>query len=351
MSNNCESIMEKMGNKFYVPLKWAEKVDLNEILEYLINLKLNQISIKNFNNLSVEDASLLIDQRIPNVREIIEERVKMVDWLIKICKKFNLKNETLFRAISLIDFYLSKTTKKIMRLEEVHFIAVVCLNIACKIEEINCNYLIFFKENLLEKGIYEIDDLIKKETEILKTLQFRVNIPNFYQFNNSLMQVAIHNINNFNEGAEPKDPVKYQKIFSELLKHNEIITKKFALLKESIFSSALNSGIVCFKMTLISLKLNTDIDTAKINDLVDNIFLTKMFKTDYIQRCEIVASNLYNVLFSVKNLNENNSLHNNIYNNNYNRNFEKCQKEDLAIKNNLTNSFANDAFKIQVTYN
>jgi len=323
--------MEKMGNKFFVPLKWSENVDLNEILDYVINLKLNQISIKNFNNLSIEEASLLIDQRIPSVREIIEERVKIVDWLIKICKKFNLKNETLFKAISLIDYYLSKSSKKILRIEEIHFIGVICLNIACKFEEINCNYLIYFKENLLEKGIYEKDDLIKMEIEILKTLQFKINIPNFYQFNNSLMQIAINNLFNNNDGAEIKDNLKIQKFLNELLKQNEIVTKKFAILKESIFSSALNSGIVCFKMTLISLKLNCDIDTTKMNDLVDGMFLSKMFKADYIQRCEIVASNLYNVLFAVRIVidnDSNNSKKNNITKNKIRNNIDFISKRD-----------------------
>jgi hypothetical protein len=327
--------MEKMGNKFFVPLKWSEKADMNEILDYVINLKLNQIAIKNFNNLTTEDASVLADRRIPSVREIIEERVKTVDWLIKVCKKFNLKNETLFKGISLVDYYLSKTNKKIMRIEELHFIAVICLNIACKFEEINCNFLIFFKDNLLEKGIYELDDLIKKETEILKTLQFKVNIPNYYQINNSLMQVAIHNLFNYNEGAEPNDPAKIQNFFNELLKHNEIITKKFAILKESIFSSALNSGIVCFKMTLISLKLNSNIDTSKINELLDSLFLSKMFKSDYIQRCEIVASNLFNVLFSVKNSENENSnlaLEKAIYNRNFNNDKSRNAEDFVCHK-------------------
>lgn len=369
MSNNSnETLMEKMGNKFFVPLKWSEKVDLNEILEYVINLKMNQISIKNFNNLAIEEATLLIDQRVPSVREIIEERIRMVEWLIKICKKFNLKNETLFKAISLFDYYLSKTTKrKIMRLEEIHFIAVICLNLASKFEEINCNYLIFFKENLLEKGVYEINDLIKMETEILKTLGFRINIPNFYQFNNSLMQIAIHNLFDYYEKAEFKNAEKIKKILNELIKHNEIITKRFALLKESIFSSALNSGIVCFKMTLILLKLNSDIDTRIINDLVDDMFLSKMFKADYIQRCEIVASNLYNVLFSVKvnseanvkNVNEhaNENIYNNYNNNNNNncnssRTFEKCQKEESHFANkNLKNAIHSNSLHTQATFN
>ena len=188
-----------------------------------------------------------------------------------------------------------------MRIEEIHFISVICLNIACKFEEINCNYLIFFRDNLLEKNIYELEDLIRKEAEILKALSFKINIPNFYNFNNSLIQVAIHNLYNYVDEAEPIDQTKISNIYNELLKHNDLVTKKFAILKESIFSSPLNSGIVCFKMTLISMKMVGDIDTTKINEHIDNDILSKIFNFEYIQRCEIVVNNLYYSLISEKN--------------------------------------------------
>jgi len=364
-----------------VPLQWEKKSNLNELLDYVINLKQNQISIKNFSNLATEnpldslDLTEFKDRKIPSVRRIIDERCKTVYWLIKICKKFHLKNETLFKGISLLDYYLSRTTKKILRIEEeISFIAVVCLNIACKFEEINCNFMIFFKDNLLEKGVYELKDLIKKEIEILKTLQFKISIPNFYQINNSLMQVAIHNLFNYNDcAAEPQDIASVQIIVNELIKHNEFITKKYAILKESVFSSALNSGIVCFKMTLIRLKLYSNFsnnDFALINDSVDSFFLSKIFKADYIQRCEIVASHLFNGEFSMKSSGKENSdsvsdksfnnfskFNNNNNNNNRDMNINdadiNCKKEDFGFC--FSSSFAGTSFpggkSMQVTYN
>jgi len=133
MSNtNTFNLLDKMGNKFYIPLKWSEIVDLNETYEYFMNLKLKQISIKDFKNLDIEDNSLLSDQDTLSIHEIIDTRIKSVICLINTCREFNLKNETLFKGISLFDYFLSKTTKKVREYEELNLIAVVCLNIACK---------------------------------------------------------------------------------------------------------------------------------------------------------------------------------------------------------------------------
>lgn len=282
------------GTKFYVPLKWTEKIDKNSLLEYFIQLKMDQINIKNFTNLQKEEGSFE-EQRYPNVPEIIEERIKVVDFLIRICKKYNLKNETFFKAVNIFDNFLSKTTEKITNFEEIKFISIICLSISCKFEEVNCNYLIFFKENLLEKNTYEMKDLINKEMEILKTLNFKLDIPHFYLFNNIIMQIAISNIYKESNERSVNSEV-FENLCMELIKHNDFITKKFVLLKESIFSSAFNSGIVCFKMTLLSIKFNGSLHASKINEYVDSEFLSQILKPEYLQRCDIVSSNIFKFL-------------------------------------------------------
>ena len=293
MSIITNGAKNQTGTKFYVPLKWTDKIDVNALLEYMIHLKMNQNNIKNFNNLEKEACSVQ-DQRVPTIREIIEERVKMVDWIMKICKKYNLKNETFFKAVNILDNFLAKTEKRIMSLEEIQFNCVICLSIACKFEEVNCNYLIFFRENLLDKNVYEMKDLINKEMEILKTLNFKLDMPYFYLFNNTIMQVAISNF--YKDSNETQDSANIQVLCTELIKHNDFITKKFSLLKESIFSSALNSGIVCFKMTLLSMKFNGNLNTSRINELIDSSFLSLILKPEYLQRCDIVASNIFKYL-------------------------------------------------------
>lgn len=290
------------GVKYHVPLKWSKEIDINFLIEYFIQLKMNQVNIKNFDNLCnlMQDDSetdITEVEGLPKITQIIESRIKNVEKLIKICKKYNIKNETFFMSVSIFDNFLSKTQKRIKTLlEEMWVISIVSLNLACKFEEVNCNYLKFFKENLVDKQIntYDIKMLTNLEMEILKTLNFKIDIPNFYMFNNINMQIAIsyiykENILENNENIE--------RLCMDLFKHNDYIMKKFVLMKESIFSSALNSGIVCFKMTLLSMKLNGNIHSMKINDFVDTNFSKIILKEEYMQRCDYVSSNIFRCLF------------------------------------------------------
>jgi hypothetical protein len=325
---NNKNISETRS-KFYLPLKWNEKYDKNELLEYMIKLKMNQNSIKDFSNLEYElkdlDLKLCLQTEAKinaseerhfegkiylNSQEIIEERVKIVDFLMKTCKKYNLKNETFFKSISILDNFLSKTNQKIKNSEELKLISVICLNLGCKLEEINCNFLIFFRENLLDKNLYEVKDLINKELDVLRTLEFKLDFSYFYLFNNIFMQIALSYIlneadlslsfnnnnnsdGNLNLNENEKRRENCFKLFNDLIKHNDIITKKFLMLKESIFSSALNCGIVCFKMTLLSMKFSGNPYALIINQYIDKEFLSLSLNPEYLQRCDIVSSNIF----------------------------------------------------------
>lgn len=351
-SNSLNNIKEEHLSKFHIPLKWKkDNIDKVSLLEYLIQLKLKQIHIKNFDNFPLENdqnsqGELSDTSQSLKIPEIIEGRIFLVDFLAKICKKFSLKNETFFQAVSIFDFFLSKTTKNLENFEEMKFIAIICLSISCKFEEINCNYLIFFHENLLDKNKYSIKDLISKELEILQILNFNINFPNFYSFNNIFIQIAILFIY---ENSEEKNFNRFlnaqKSLVNDLLLHNDFIAKKFVGLKESIFSSALNSGIVCFKMTLLSLKFSGNLNAQKINDFVDKEFLNLVMKGEYLLRCDIVASNIFKFLYkknlaqnlNQQNLNEQNSANfsngNNMNSptNNNNNNNENSEDVEMSF--------------------
>lgn len=61
----------------------------------------------------------------PNMRAIL------VDWLVEVQENFELNHETLYLAIKLVDFYLSKA--KIPR-ERLQLLGATCLFIACKFD-------------------------------------------------------------------------------------------------------------------------------------------------------------------------------------------------------------------------
>ena len=63
-------------------------------------------------------------------------RAKMIDWLMEITEAYQLKNETFFLAIYLMDEYFRKAKKR-LEVGELHVIGVTCIFMACKYEEVH----------------------------------------------------------------------------------------------------------------------------------------------------------------------------------------------------------------------
>jgi hypothetical protein len=258
----------KFTSNYFVPYIWDTNKEEGETIKVLEEFNKFQITINNYSN--------------NHCKEIITWRKKVVEWLLITAKKLALKNETVYRAIHINDIYISKMKYKITDIEEIMFSAVVCLNIACKFEEINCNYLLFLKENLLDQS-YSKEKFIQKETEILKILNFKINIPNFYTFNNIFVQLFITKI-----AEQPK----ISKLISYFIYINDIITKYFATMKECIFTTPINSGLICFKTSILILSYVEAINNIEINETVSSIF-GSIFNEDFLKRCDMVAFNLF----------------------------------------------------------
>ena len=128
--------------------------------------------------------------------EIIPTRAQMVDWLIFLCHNLSFRQETLFRAVSIFDLYLSKSENEIVfSIYELKLSAIACLSLSTKIEEINCNFVQFLSDNVLNGGnevIYTTKDLTKKEIEILQKLNFNTNQSTAYQFLNVFQQICFN---------------------------------------------------------------------------------------------------------------------------------------------------------------
>lgn len=61
----------------------------------------------------------------------------LVDWLVEVQENFELNHETLYLAVKLVDFYLSK---KVVSKEKLQLIGAVSLFIACKFDVSQYNY-------------------------------------------------------------------------------------------------------------------------------------------------------------------------------------------------------------------
>jgi hypothetical protein len=239
------STTSSYGKGYFIPFHWLNNVDKEELSSYFIEI-LNDQTI-NFGYEKIEQYG------------IGRLRKKIVEWMLYVSKNLNFKNETVFRCIQLFDSYLSRSVEKISTItdldSDIQLSAVVCLNLACKLEEINCNYIKFLNENLLDSK-YTMKQLVAKEIEILRTLKFKLHSSNFYNFNNLFLQIAIQEISSFKNKTLneffAKNCIDKNYLLSQLINTNDIIAKNYVPLKQSVGPIPLISGYICFRATLLS---------------------------------------------------------------------------------------------------
>ncbi|KAG6387693.1 hypothetical protein SASPL_152885 [Salvia splendens] len=109
----------------------------------------------------------------------INERMRaiLIDWLIEVHHKFDLRKETLFLTVNLIDRFLAK--QSVVR-KELQLIGLVAMLLACKYEEVAVPVvedLVFISDKA-----YERKEVLKMEKLMLNTLQFNMSTPTAYVF-------------------------------------------------------------------------------------------------------------------------------------------------------------------------
>jgi len=106
-----------------------------------------------------------------------EMRAVVVDWLVDVCAQCKFCQETLFLAVDYFDRYLS--LQPIMP-DYVQLVAVTCLFIACKYEEIytpELNVMVY-----MTAGTYRREQIICLELEILEQLDFKLTSATVWSF-------------------------------------------------------------------------------------------------------------------------------------------------------------------------
>lgn len=96
----------------------------------------------------------------------------LVDWLIEVAEEYKLMPETLFLSVAYTDRCLVRMP---IERRELQLVGVTCLFIAAKYEEIyapEIEELCYITDNS-----YERNQIIRKEREILKHLDFSLTIP------------------------------------------------------------------------------------------------------------------------------------------------------------------------------
>ena len=98
----------------------------------------------------------------------------MVKWLCFLCDTLNFNIQTLLRSVNIFDKFISVSDlfeNDDLTQEKMNLITVACLSLGTKLEEINCNYVKFFTDkvlNLPDCQIFSIKDLTQMEMTILK---------------------------------------------------------------------------------------------------------------------------------------------------------------------------------------
>jgi cyclin B len=111
----------------------------------------------------------------PHINE--KMRSILVDWLVEVHMKFKVVPETLLLSVNIIDRFLERQTILRPRLQ---LLGVSSLLIASKYEEIyppQIHELVYICDNA-----YSRTDIIKMETQILKTLEYQITQPSAHTF-------------------------------------------------------------------------------------------------------------------------------------------------------------------------
>ena len=241
-----------------------------------------------FKSLKEDEPELLIMLDNPT----FEIRNNMINWLIFLCNTLNFNIQTLFRAIVIFDKYISKINfDETFTQEKLNLVTIACLSLATKIEEINCNYVSFFTEKVLnmpDSEIFTVKDLIRMEMEILKELKYKTLYTTAVDFMELYLKFfKIY----FNADEKFLENVKI--ICESKMKENNT---------NSTFVSTCQSeyAFVCFSQALLQLGMNNNYYLSILKNLIINSeektykYIIDHFNEKYKKINDMVSFNLLN---------------------------------------------------------
>ena len=225
------------------------------------NTNLSQIE-ENFANLKEDESSPInpLEYKI----SIPESRSLLVNWISFLCSKLNFSNHTFFRCISIFDQYISKMTleqNQILDQNYLSLIAIACLSLATKLEEINCNYVNFLNEKVLNSPnskIYTNKDLTKMELQILKTLKYKTIYSTPIDFIELYFEIFKNSLN--------------YNIIQQIKNYALNLVKNTVANEIYLTMSASQLACICFIQVLNQMNLTNSINIKHINNDCSDIY-------------------------------------------------------------------------------
>lgn len=108
----------------------------------------------------------------------------LIDWLVQVQMKYQLRTETLFLTIHLIDCYLSRQS---INRKNLQLVGVAGMFIASKYEEIYPPTVDDFV--YLTDSAYRKEDVLQMERDMLVKLDFNVHFTSAFRFLERFMQL------------------------------------------------------------------------------------------------------------------------------------------------------------------
>ena len=200
-STNNSNIIEKEKNKQKENIN-IEKNECsickeNKEINELILFNKNDWGIKESSNISIQKEEEYIDDILQNLLEEeknmkcainpnyfyfqkeINQKMRniLIDWIIDVHYNFNLKEETLYTTIYIIDSYLSK---KVIQRKTFQLLGVTSLLIASKLNDVYFRKIEDYV--FITNYSYSIDEIKLMEEDIAKTLNFNFLVPTSLSF-------------------------------------------------------------------------------------------------------------------------------------------------------------------------
>jgi len=127
-------------------------------------------------------------------------RSHMINWMIEVFDSFTCDDQTFFLAVSIMDNYYANHAG-IQNPEDIHLTGITCMFIASKLTEEHCLCMEMVYKSIAHEA-YSCEEIIHKEQDIVKTLDFepvKSTVYDFIEFETAFLDKILY------------DPIKTQK--------------------------------------------------------------------------------------------------------------------------------------------
>lgn len=199
-----------------------------------------------------------------------ETRNNMVKWLAFLCDTLNFNTQTLFRSVIIFDNFISSSTNifydEEFTQEKLNLITIACLSLGTKLEEINCNYVSFFTEkvlNLPNCEIFTVKDLTNMEFIILKELNYNTLYTTSIDFVSFYLQI-------FQQFFNPNEQFSQniQKLAENMMKQNIMTNVYLNMTQDEYAFACLNQTFIQIGMMNVINQIRNTLMLFNMNNLI-----------------------------------------------------------------------------------